>query len=164
MPTTPYKEEQRFRNPGLIALLGLLTVLVVYRAAVAFADGITFFDVAATGLIALLLGAGWYMVYTTRLRIKVSKKYLKLKTKGPIGSRLKLRKSEMEDCSFVEVAPSARWSGALADPTSDFRCIDFGGKGGLCIRMRDGRAFFIGSDDLYERRHEVALPTHAQTA
>ncbi len=164
MPNNSFKEEQRFRNPGLIALLLLLTTLVLYRTALVLAGGITAFDAVATGIIALCLGAGWYMVYATRLRIKIGKKYLKLKTKGPIGSRLKLRKADMEDCSFVEVTPSARWAGALADPTSDFLSIDFGGRGGLCVRMRDGKCYFIGSDDLFQRRHEVSLPTHAQAS
>ncbi|WP_116125381.1 hypothetical protein [Lewinella sp. IMCC34183] len=164
MPVTAYKEEQRFRNPGFIALLSLLSLLVFYRTVVTFSNGVTLYDFLITGLIAGLLALGWYSVYATRLRIKVSKKYLKLKTKGLIGRKVKLRKSEMEDCSFVEVAPSARWSGALADPTSDFRCIDFGGRRGLCVRMRDGRTYFITSDDLFAQRHDIALPTPAQAS
>lgn len=164
MSATAYKEEQRLRNPGLIALLTLLTALVIYRTVVTYANGATGADLLATGLIALVLGLGWYAVYSMRLRIKVGKKNLKIKTKGLLGPHLKLRKSEMADCRFVEVPPSARWSGALADPNSDFRCIDFGGKHSLCVRMRDGRFYCITSDDLFARRHDIALPTPAQAS
>ncbi|THH34909.1 hypothetical protein [Neolewinella litorea] len=161
MPKTYFKEEQRFRNPGFIALLLLMSVLVLYRIVITFFNGITTYDAAITGCIALLLALGWYGVYSSRLRIKINKKYLKVRTKGIIGSRVKLSTAEMADCSFVDVTPSARWSGALIDPSSRFRCIDFGGRRGVCIRMRDGRSYFIGSDDLFARRHDIPLPTHA---
>lgn len=164
MPKTYYKEEQRFRNPGFIALLVLMSCLVLYRIVITFFNGITIFDAVVTGTIAALLCLGWYGVYSSRLRIKISKKYLKVRTKGLIGNRVKLPTAEMADCSFVDVNPSARWSGALIDPSSRFHCIDFGGRRGICIRMRDGRSYFIGSDDLFARRNDIPLPTHASAS
>ncbi|NJB86009.1 hypothetical protein GGR26_001777 [Lewinella marina] len=164
MAKTYFKEEQRFRNPGIIALLLLMSSLVLYRVVVTIFNGVTVYDTTVTGLIALFVALGWYGVYSSRLRIKVSKKHLKVRTRGLVGSRLKLPTKEMADCSFVDVTPSARWSGALVDPSSRFQCIDFGGRRGLCIRMRDGRSYFIGSDGLFEQRHDIPLPTHASAS
>ena len=111
------------------------------------------------GIIALFIGAAWYFMFRSRLRIKVTARYLKVRTGGIFRRRLKLPLAEVENCTFVEVPPAARWSGALTHPASNFTTIDFGGRRGLCIRMRDGQSYFIGSDALYARRHEVPLPT-----
>ncbi|PPK85281.1 hypothetical protein CLV84_2173 [Neolewinella xylanilytica] len=154
MPKTIYKEEQRFRNPGLLALFALMTLLLCYRIGIELINGATTFDVVVTALIAIAIGFCWYGVYQTRLKIKINRKHLKVKMKGLIGRRLKLRTDKMTCCDFVDVSPSARWSGLFANPSSDFRSIDFGGRRGLFVEMEDGRSYFIGSDDLFERQHE----------
>ncbi len=159
MPKPKLRIEQPFRNPGFIALLVLLSGLLIYRFALLFLSGGTVTDLIVLGSITLFLGAAWYFMFRSRLRIKVTARYLKVRTGGMFRRRLKLPLAEVEDCSFVEVGPAARWSGALAHPAADFTNIDFGGRRGLCIRMRDGQSYFIGSDALYARRHEVPLPT-----
>ena len=161
---TYYKEEQRFRNPGLLALLALMSFLVLYRLGLSLIEGPDVRVLAITAAIALVIGAAWYAVFRSRLRIKLSDKCLKVKLKGLIGGRLKLPTSDMVDCTFVDVAPSARWSGVLAHPSSDFSSIDFGGRKGLYVRMRNGHSYFIGSDDLFERRDELPLPTPARAS
>ncbi len=161
---TYYKEEQRFRNPGLIALLGLMSFLVIYRLGLSAVEGPDVRVLSITAGIALLIGAAWYALFRSRLRIKVNDKCLKVKLKGLIGGRLKLPTCDMVDCTFVDVAPSARWSGVLAHPSSDFSSIDFGGRKGLYIRMRNGQSYFIGSDGLFARRDELPLPTPAQAS
>ncbi|MCP9234891.1 hypothetical protein [Lewinella sp. JB7] len=161
---TYYKEEQRFRNPGLLILLFLMTGLVGYRIGMSVFAGADAREWAMTGLIALAIATGWYMVYRSRLRIKINDKHLKVRLKGVLGRKLKLPTSEIVDCKFVDVAPSARWSGALAHPSSSFSCIDFGGRRGVCIRMRNGQTYFIGSDELFARQHDIPLPTHAHAS
>lgn len=159
MARNRFKTEERFRNPGLIALLGLMTLLLVNHLFTRFTG--SWYDIGVSSLIAVLIAGGWYAVFSTRLRIKVSRKYLKVRAKGLIGPRLKLAKKDMVDCTFIDVKGLARWSGALAHPSSDFQSIDFGGRGGLYVSMRDGRSYFIGSDDLFARRHDIRLPTTA---
>ncbi len=159
---TYYKEEQRFRNPGLLALLALMSLLVLYRLGLSLTQGADLRVLAITGAIAAVVAAAWLVVYRSRLRIKVNDKCLKLKLKGLIGGRLKLSTCDMVECTFVDVAPSARWSGVLAHPASDFNCIDFGGRKGLCVVMRDGQSYFIGSDDLFARRADIPLPAPAR--
>lgn len=159
MTTPRFKTEERLRNPGLIALLALMTLLLANHLFTRFTG--SWYDIGVSSLIALIIIGGWYAVFSTRLRIKVSRKYLKVRAKGPIGHRIKLAKKDMVDCTFIDVKPSARWSGALTHPASDFQCIDFGGRGGLYVSMRDGRSYFIGSDDLFAQRHDIRLPTTA---
>ena len=159
MPKSSVRIEQPFRNPGFIALLILLSGLLIYRFVLLFLSGATVFDVVILSLITALVAAGWYLVPRSSLRIKVSTRYLKVKTKGLLRRKLKLPLADVVECTFVRVDPAARWSGALAHPASDFTTIDFGGRHGLCVRMRDGQSYFIGSDALYARRHEVPLPT-----
>ncbi|MBB4079808.1 hypothetical protein GGR28_002435 [Lewinella aquimaris] len=158
---TYYKEEQRLRNPGLIALMILMTGLVGYRVALLGFGGASARQLVITGLIALLVAGCWYAVYRSRLRIKINDKHVKVKMKGVLGRQLKLPTADIVDCTYVDVAPSARWSGALTHPSSTFSCIDFGGRRGICIRMRNGHTYFIGSDDLFERQNDIPLPTHA---
>ena len=158
MPKTCFRDEQRLRNPGLITLLLLFSVLTVYRLIVLTITGFNPTETLALGLIAALVGLGWYFVYRTRLRIKVSARYLKVKTKGILLRKLKLPTRDMVDCTFVDVPPAARWAGELTHPASDFTSIDFGGRRGLCVRMRDGRSYFIGSDALYAQRDQLPLP------
>ncbi len=164
MSKTIYKEEQRFRNPGLLALFGLMTLLLFYRIGVQILSGATILDVVVTGMIALAIAVCWYGVYQSRLKIKINKKHLKVKMKGLIGRRLKLRTDKMTCCDFVDVSPSARWSGLFANPSSDFNSIDFGGRRGLFVEMEDGRSYFIGSDDLFERQHEIPFQSPAQAS
>ncbi|WP_116107035.1 hypothetical protein [Lewinella sp. IMCC34191] len=164
MPKTIYKEEQRFRNPGLIALFALMTLLLFYRIGIELVSGSTTFDVIVTALITLGIAFCWYGVYHSRLKIKINKKHLKVKMKGLVGRRLKLRADKMTCCDFVDVSPSARWSGLFANPSSDFSSIDFGGRRGLFVEMEDGRSYFIGSDDLFERQHEIPFQTTGQAS
>ena len=164
MPKTIYQGEQRFRNPGLLALFALMTLLLLYRIVIEISTGSTRYDVVVTAGIAVIIGLCWYGVYRSRLKIKVNKKHLKVKMKGLVGRRLKLRTDEMTCCDFVDVAPSARWSGLFANPSSDFRSIDFGGRRGLYVEMEDGRSYFIGSDDLFERQPELPFPARAQAS
>ena len=161
MPKTIYKEEQRFRNPGLLALFVLMTALLVYRIGIEFTGGTTLFDVIVIAAIALAIGICWYGVYQSRLKIKINKKHLKVKMKGLVGRRLKLRTDEMTCCDFVDVSPTARWSGLFANPSSDFQSIDFGGRRGLFVEMEDGRSYFIGSDDLFARQPDIPFQASA---
>ncbi|CAH1001467.1 hypothetical protein LEM8419_02370 [Neolewinella maritima] len=159
MASTCFREEQRFRNPGLLALLGLFSVLAVYRLTVLLVVGATVAQLAVLALIGAVIGVAWYFVLRSRLRIKVSARHLKVKTKGILLHKLKLPTKDMVDCTYVDVAPGARWSGTLTHPASDFTSIDFGGRRGICVRMRNGKSYFIGSDELYARRDELPLPT-----
>lgn len=164
MPKTIYKGEQRLRNPGLLALFTLMTLLVCYRIGIELTYGASTFDVIVTALITVGIGLCWYGVYRSRLKIKINDKHLKVRMKGVIGRRLKLRTDEMTCCDFVDVAPSARWSGLFANPSSDFHSIDFGGRRGLFVEMEDGRSYFIGSDDLFDRQHEIPFQVPAQAS
>ena len=157
MPSTTFRSESRLRNPGLIALLGLMTLLLIYHILVVLIVRPTTFDAGVTLLIAALIGLGWYAVARSRMKIKISKKYLKLRVKGLVSRRLKLPVKEIADCTFVDVPAASRWSGSLTHPAGDFRNFDFGGRGGVCIQMRDGRSYFISCDELFARRHDTSL-------
>ena len=161
MATVYLKGETRLRNPGFIALLLLMSGLLVYHIVAISIVRPSLLDACVTAIIALGLGMGWYALFSSRLKVKFDSKHLKLRTRGLIGRRLKLRTRDMVSCSVVDVPPSARWSGSLAHPTSDLTCFDFGGSKGLCIRMRDGRSFFVSSDDLFARRRDIPFPTSA---
>jgi hypothetical protein len=157
MPNSKFHSESRFRNPGLIALLALMTILVVYHIAVILVHKPSVFDAVVTSIITVLIGLGWWAVAQSRMKIKVSKKYLKLRVKGLIGRKLNLPLRDIVDCKFVNLSSSARWSGSLASPSAEFKSFDFGGRGGVVIEMRDGQTYFIGCDELFARRHDKQL-------
>ena len=159
MAATTFRDEQQLRNPGLLALLLLFSLLMLYRLAVSLQQpAVAGRDMLALAAIASLLAVGWYLVYRSRLRIKVSPRCVKVKFRGMLGRKLKLPVRDMVACHYVDIPPAARWSGDLAYPVADLTCIDFGGRRGLCVSMRDGQSYFIGSDALYNMRHELPLP------
>lgn len=157
MPKSNFRTESRFRNPGLIALLVLMTLLLVYHIAAILVVAPSVFDAVVTSIITVLVAFGWVAVARSRMKIKVSKKYLKLRVKGLISRKLNLPLRDIVDCKFVNLSSSARWSGSLASPNAEFKSFDFGGQGGVCIEMRDGQTYFISCDELFARRHDKQL-------
>jgi hypothetical protein len=148
MATNLHKEEQRFNDKVVMALLGAGIVSSLYAAVnTLLTNPVNAIKAGVLLLVALALGGWLYWLVTLRLKVKISNKSIKYQMAPFHTSNRKIKWKEVEDCTIVKTPAIAQWNGWNLNYGTESR-FSLSGRNGLSVTTKDGRKYFIGCRDV----------------
>jgi len=144
MKDREFKETQRFRDWGVMLLLGLLVLGLIYRG---YHNLIDPGSVAASTyfLFAVLLSIVLVYYLSLRLFLKVDEKGIKYQFYPWHSSKHRIKWEEVEDCEVIKTSPDAAMSGWTVNFEPEKRFSVTGRRSGLKLELKNGEHIFLGT-------------------
>ena len=143
-----HKEEQRFNDKVVMAMLGIGILGLLYAAIntllftpSAYIKAGTFF------LVALALGGWLIWLVKLRLKVKISNKSIKYQMAPFHTTNRKNKWKEVKKCTIVKTPKIAQWHGGNLSYGAESR-FSLSGRNGISVTTKDGRKYFIGCCDV----------------
>ncbi len=158
MAKVVFQDTQRYHQPFIFGLLGILGMLVVFRLVQDGLQGQLGLQVifGCVAILASVAGAWWYL-NRLRFTVRISKKKIILSTNGTFSRKHKIPLKKVKQIDFVRFSPASLWSGWMVHLPSQFRSYDFGDRCAMHVEMKNGEEFLIFSDKLYQERSALSL-------
>lgn len=148
MATKLHKEEQRFNDKVVMALLGTGIVGLLYGMVNnLLIEPTNLFKAGMFLTTALALGGWLFWLVRLRLKVKISDKSIKYQMAPFHTTNRKIKWKEVKKCSIVKTPKVAQWHGSNLSYGKESR-FTLSGRNGLSITTKDGRKYFIGCRDV----------------
>ena len=156
-----FKEEQKYHDYGVIALISFLSLALLWRIAAGMFETVQMQWSIIVPLV-LVFGLVWLVILKMRMKIKISQKYLTLSLNPFMYPKVKLPWEEVKAISFFKLSEVALLSGQNVHFSSSEAHFGMGDKAGMQICTTDGREYTVFSSTLY--RNRAQLMQRLQTA
>ena len=152
-----FKEQQRFRNWEIIALLAFLmiglTVRFILQNWAAPVDNPMPFTTYAVFM--LPMGAVLWYILSLRLSVRVTEKSIRVKRSSPWQKEShKIKWKDVEEIELVETSPGAQWSGGNITFNREKK-YSLCGRTGVHLTTKDGEEILIGARRFGEFREAL---------
>lgn len=159
MATKILREEQRCRSLNIYLMLLffiLLTVGALVKSYFVKTEGLITSHTFLIGVLLVLAGIAWFVLYRVKMEIKVSKKGLNVRHYPMHPKKLKIKWDEVDDYEFVNTSDAAQWKGwDVHFSTFGERYYSLCGRTGMRIHTKDGENIFIGSKKLPKMKDKI---------
>ncbi len=149
-----FKEEQKYHDFGVIALVTLLSVALVWRIGASLANTAAPDWGVAVPLL-LIFALVWMILLKLRLKIKISESHIRLSLNPFVYPKMKLPWSEVKAVAFFRLSEVALLSGHAVHFNAMEAHFGLGDKSGMVICTHDGKEYMIFSSSLYRNREEI---------
>ncbi len=150
-----YREEQRYHDLPSLSLIALFLTFIAYQLLSKFLYEVQQEQLLTLSLLLIGLTLSIALLWTIRLKIRISSKKLRINLSPISWTGLQLKKEEIDAVEFFQVSEGDLCSGWALHFGSDTRIFNFGDHSGIIIHRSSGQKIILFSDKLYHQRHEL---------
>lgn len=150
-----YQEEQRFHEPLSRLLFILLAVVALYNIGGQLIENGWNSQLIYTLAGLISLAAIFLAVRSMRMRIKIGRKYFRVRVHPLPWSQRKIHREEVDQIYFFSLSEASLSGGWAVGVQPSTKSYNFGDRSGMVLLLKNGEEIRVFSRELYEQADEL---------